>query len=605
MPRKASTTECDSDAASQSRSPKCLSESEVLQPVSHTVGSDDWPIYLLKDAVVYGKDGESLANLLHTELEGPFSIRGKLVVDREYQHLRILKDKEYKDCLVELTNVRGFSIGDGPITLWANGRAGWFEIKPAATYQKIYNKMTEAIELYYILCDIHTETKSRGKGKNQKPDVEQVFDKYIQQKGTKFTHSKVKKLCVEHSKFLLSQMKNISSAAMGWKNTPFFKWLVQNSPDVYKQQKPSGRQAGTTATENSHQSGGKGKSSSSQSATKKPIETAAIIAQFMNDLHTSGSLRIPRMNIRSLARIMYERFDIIDEDLAKEVIQVHAKTIYQGLGNEWAGSPIYQKLEVLSSGNPKVVNTEHRRQAISLVLLLRDGVEDDLAENSSDDSPSSSRGAMRSPQDEVVEPAVTPEPVHRRAGKGAGKSTGKGAGKAAGLRLKSTPASQYKRSPTPNDEETDMRSAKRQKMKDVVMQDESAEDEFDEDEDEVDDDDELSMEFDLQPTDLPSSAPQGPDGLWTCHKEACGHTIPNADEPEGRAKVQSHFLWHADEIAARENLVIEAQRPYLPISNLLDKLRRLGEVARMREDDGEKTSDGKDAPAPIKRKLAA
>ncbi|OBT61111.1 hypothetical protein VE03_10838 [Pseudogymnoascus sp. 23342-1-I1] len=525
------------DVASQSRSPKCLSEGEVLQPVSKAVGSDDWPIYLLKDAVVYGKDGETPANLLHTELEGPFSIRGRLVVDRDYHHL-------------------------------------------------------QAIELYYILCDIHTDTKSRGKGKNKKaPDVEQVFDKCIQQKGSKFTQGKMKKLYVEHSKFLLSQMKNRSSAAMGWKTTPFFKWLVQNSPDVTKQHKPTGRQAGVSATEHSHQSGGKGKPESSQAATKKPVGTAATITQFMNDLHTSGFLRIPRMNIRSLARVMYERFEINDEDLAKEVIQLHAKTIYHGLGDEWAGSPIYHKLEILSTEHQKATDAECRKEAIRLVLLIRDGVEDEL--------PESNLGGNT--KHEVAQPSPTPEPVHRRAGKGAGK----GAGKAAGLRLMSTPASQQKRSPTPNDEEPDMRAAKRQKMKSGIAQDESAEDEFEEDEEGDDDEDDLSMEFDLESTILPSSAPQGPNGLWTCHKEACGHTIPNADEPDGRAKVQSHFLWHADEIAARENLVIEAQRPYLPISNLLDKLKRLGEVARLREDDGEKTTGIKDAPAPIKRRLAA
>lgn len=389
-------------------------------------------------------------------------------------------------------------------------------------------------------------------------------------------------------------MKNRSSAAMGWKTTPFFKWLVQNSPDVTKQHKPTERQVGITATEYSHQSGGKGKSVSSQAATKKPMGTAPTIIQFMSDLHTSGFLRIPRMNVRSLARIMYERFEINDEDLAKEVIHVHAKTIYHGLGDEWAGSPIYHKLEILSTENQKITDAEYRKQAIGLVLLMREGVEDELAD-------SNSRGKTRPSQHEVAEPSTTPEPVHRRAGKGAGK----GAGKAAGLRLKSTPASQQKRSPTPNDEEPDRRAAKRQKMKGAIAQDESAEDEFEDNEEEGGDEDELSMELDLESTVLPSSAPQGPNGLWTCHKEACGHTIPNADEPDGRVKVQSHFLWHADEIAARENLVIEAQRPYLPVSNLLDKLRRLGEVARLREDDEEKTTDGKDAPEPIKRRLAA
>lgn len=399
----------------------------------------------------------------------------------------------------------------------------------------------------------------------------------------------MKRVCFEHAKFLLSQMKNRSSAEMGWKTTPFFKWLVQNSPDATKQQNSTGRQTSISALDHSVQSYGKGKSTPSLAATKKPMGTAATIVQFMYDLHTSGFLRIPRMNIKSLARAMYERFEIKGEDLAKDVIQSHAKTIYRELGGEWASSPIYHKLEILSTGHQKVMDAQCHKQAVELVLLLRDGAEDELANNSSETTGPSQR--------KLTEPSPTPEPMHRKAGKGAGK--------AAGLRLMSTPGSQQKRSPTPNDEEPDMRSAKRQKMKSTAAHDESTEDEFDDDDEEGDGDDDLVMEFDLQSTVLPSSAPQGPNGLWTCHKEACGHTIPNADEPDGRAKVQSHFLWHADEIAARENLVIEAQRPYLPIGNLLDKLRRLGEAARLRGDDGEKATDGKDAPEPIKRRLAA
>lgn len=76
------------DDSTASLAPKCLSEEEVLRPVSRTVNSDDWPIFLLKDAVVYGKDDKTPANLLNAELEGPFTIRGKLVVDRDYHHLR-------------------------------------------------------------------------------------------------------------------------------------------------------------------------------------------------------------------------------------------------------------------------------------------------------------------------------------------------------------------------------------------------------------------------------------------------------------------------------------------------------------------------------------
>jgi len=75
-------------------------------------------------------------------------------------------------------DVRGFSIGDGPITIWAPGKAGWFEIQPAPVYRGIFDKMTEAVGLFYSLSDIHSDAKKQPKGKNRKPlDVEQVFEK--------------------------------------------------------------------------------------------------------------------------------------------------------------------------------------------------------------------------------------------------------------------------------------------------------------------------------------------------------------------------------------------------------------------------------------------
>ena len=189
---------------------------------------------------------------------------------------------------------------------------------------------------------------------------------------------------MEHAKFLLSQMRNESTAAMGWTNTPFYKWLMQNSPDVYKLYKlanpHAGRQVSISTTEDCQQSG-KGKPPSSQATRNRRLGTAATIIQFMNDLHTSGFLRIPRMSIRSLGRIMYERYEIINEDLAKEVIRVHAKKILNGLGDEWIVSPIYQKLEILITGHKKMKNTELEKQAIGLVLLMRDSVEGKQADN--------------------------------------------------------------------------------------------------------------------------------------------------------------------------------------------------------------------------------
>jgi hypothetical protein len=66
---------------SSSRSTRCLSEEDVLVPVSAKIHADDWPCFVLKQAVVLDDDGE-VANLLHAEVIGPLVVRGKLHLDK-------------------------------------------------------------------------------------------------------------------------------------------------------------------------------------------------------------------------------------------------------------------------------------------------------------------------------------------------------------------------------------------------------------------------------------------------------------------------------------------------------------------------------------------
>jgi hypothetical protein len=64
---------------------------------------------------------------------------------------------------------------------------------------------------------------------------------------------------------------------------------------------------------------------------------------------------------------------------------------------------------------------------------------------------------------------------------------------------------------------------------------------------------------------IPQTSPQGPNGLWSCTQGGCGYQVAAADKSDGKAKVHKHFLKHADEISARENLVLEESRPYLQV----------------------------------------
>jgi hypothetical protein len=90
----------------------------------------------------------------------------------------------------------------------------------------------------------------------------------------------------------------------------------------------------------------------------------------------------------------------------------------------------------------------------------------------------------------------------------------------------------------------------------------------DEPEDE-DDEEEGNIELTLTSEPIPSSEPQGPNGLWTCYVRGCAYSVASADEPEGKEKIRVHFLEHADELDAREQLVLQEARPHMPVKYVI------------------------------------
>lgn len=60
-----------------------LDESLVLKSVTDIADADEWPCFLLEDATIYCKDGETMGNLLDAELDGPYRVRGRLEMEKE------------------------------------------------------------------------------------------------------------------------------------------------------------------------------------------------------------------------------------------------------------------------------------------------------------------------------------------------------------------------------------------------------------------------------------------------------------------------------------------------------------------------------------------
>lgn len=66
---------------------KHTAERNALKTVGKDLDMAEWPSYRLEDTAIYKSDG-TLGNLLNAELEGPFVVRGKLV----------LLDEQFEDC---------------------------------------------------------------------------------------------------------------------------------------------------------------------------------------------------------------------------------------------------------------------------------------------------------------------------------------------------------------------------------------------------------------------------------------------------------------------------------------------------------------------------
>ena len=65
---------------------------------------------------------------------------------------------------IEVTPVYRYSYGqstDGSVVLWAEGRAGWFEISPANNYHDIFLSMEEAVHIYYFMVDVYSHGQMR------------------------------------------------------------------------------------------------------------------------------------------------------------------------------------------------------------------------------------------------------------------------------------------------------------------------------------------------------------------------------------------------------------------------------------------------------------
>lgn len=337
---------------------------------------------------------------------------------------------------------------------------------------------------------------------------------------------------------------------------------------------------------------------------------AKTVSLLVTELLDNEELTFTTMTVEDLAKGMAKYLGVDDEDFAAKVITTNAEPIYSMLDLKYANTPLRSELikasvkEVMIMDKPAPETELKPRSAMRKPSKPTDSIVSEHVTRSRDSAPSSAQPTPRRKSSmRDVEMTDLHTPIQRH-------PAGKGAGKASTRRPLGTPLVPLRRPSDDEDGSPIFGSPKRRRIEESrpSVSFASRVEETTPEPDilyESDDSDFTNTEYEtvLEPVDLgQTEEPNGPDGLWTCEREGCETVIVNADEVEGRDKVRKHFLWHADEVEARYNLVKAAERPYLPVENLLRHFEKVGQKVRMTEEETEKKhTNGNKMVQPLKR----
>ncbi|VUC36844.1 unnamed protein product [Clonostachys rosea] len=227
-------------------------ESTVLRALPPETDKDPWPCFELRDAVVLNKDGTALENALNVLLDGPFIVRGIMVIDEDDQREHLVT-RVKNQIPIQINTCSLYSIGEAPgedakgeppslQILWVAGQGGWFEVNPAPAYQLMHRKIREAIKLYYTIYDIYTtfgaQTLNRqSKTSNTSDPIERlapVFLQYAIRVGDGSTVEEVAARCNEIAPFLLCQFLKTDEEYNDWKKTHLYRWLTSNHKETFE-----------------------------------------------------------------------------------------------------------------------------------------------------------------------------------------------------------------------------------------------------------------------------------------------------------------------------------------------------------------------------------
>ncbi|KAJ5713271.1 uncharacterized protein N7483_010452 [Penicillium malachiteum] len=151
-------------------------EETVLPPIDPSISDEnDWWEFGLSEVKVLRPGKMLYANLLEATEKNPVQVIGELQLKPNQEHLVLSPDALSKRMIID--DVTHYAYGqaeDRSVQLWVAGRAGWYRISPAKGYLPHFNRMVQAVDMYYFLIDRHQHGK-----KQLNPTYRNLCEQYV------------------------------------------------------------------------------------------------------------------------------------------------------------------------------------------------------------------------------------------------------------------------------------------------------------------------------------------------------------------------------------------------------------------------------------------
>jgi hypothetical protein len=524
----------------------------------------------------------------------------------------VIPGVDYKWKLIQVPGVTHYSFGqheNGDVELWAAGQAGWYSLKPADSYARIFYEMLEAVNLWYFVVDTCTMRK--------RTSAQDLITQY----GTvhKLAAAKAKERVYKHRNFLLSQM---SKGAEGpkWDSTPIYQALPHLPALQIRASGPSASHAVPSKTrvnrlKDAEQPDSPDESSKASSRPRRPGRKRAAPPPEPEAERSKMSRKEPpelppsrkehdkarvnalwrfiqkttedtkpgkpsKLTFDLYARLVYSTFEFHTETEAANYIRFYAADLVSKMQHRdtprfaWASSTFYSEL-LIAKIAPIV-----RNKMAKLSLRRRDAPLLDDVEMESDEP----EEETESEEEQIIVSLAKGGKGHHTRG-GLRVKTGKGPGKGKGegkdkryVRVveeeedeeEETVSVGSKRKAHDIDEPQLRKRSRRNAPIDPTKSPPSPSDIEDDEEAEVEDDadelDELALPLrpnithsysspEVEDTHLAlvaepvlSSTPNEPGDVWRCSRDNCNHIVYGASGEVGRILIQEHVDEHDEKI---------------------------------------------------------